>query len=153
MVGRGVRMSVTPNCVSGLHSSWQGLRAGSEGPSGLPLQGQSKQAKIWAWPSSLFPGTAWESGLTMSRLLGLPILSASPGPPKLGQMICMVPQPPFLLLPPACSCNLGGSVSEPCDPATGQCSCLPHVTGRDCGRCSPGFYDLQPGKGCQRWVG
>ncbi|ELR51295.1 Laminin subunit gamma-3, partial [Bos mutus] len=51
-----------------------------------------------------------------------------------------------------CSCNPEGSVSEqrPCDPVTGQCSCLPHVTGRDCGHCSPGFYDLQPGRGCRR---
>ncbi|XP_054440811.1 laminin subunit gamma-3 [Pteronotus mesoamericanus] len=51
----------------------------------------------------------------------------------------------------ACGCNPEGSVSEqrPCDPVTGQCACLPHVTGRDCGRCSPGFYDLRPGKGCR----
>ncbi|KAM5329584.1 laminin subunit gamma-3 [Glossophaga mutica] len=51
----------------------------------------------------------------------------------------------------ACSCDPGGSVGEqgPCDPVTGQCSCLPHVTGRDCGHCIPGFYDLQPGKGCR----
>ncbi|XP_053412515.1 laminin subunit gamma-3 isoform X2 [Nycticebus coucang] len=50
-----------------------------------------------------------------------------------------------------CSCNLEGSVSKqvPCDPVTGQCSCLPHVTGRDCGHCSPGFFDLQPGRGCR----
>ncbi|XP_037654235.1 laminin subunit gamma-3 isoform X2 [Choloepus didactylus] len=50
-----------------------------------------------------------------------------------------------------CSCHPGGSVSEqrPCDPVTGQCSCLSHVTGRDCSRCSPGFYNLQPRKGCQ----
>uniref|UniRef100_A0A8D1BF60 Laminin subunit gamma 3 n=1 Tax=Sus scrofa TaxID=9823 RepID=A0A8D1BF60_PIG len=50
-----------------------------------------------------------------------------------------------------CSCNPGGSVGEqqPCDLVTGQCSCLPHVTGRDCGHCSPGFYDLQPGRGCR----
>ncbi|XP_062938423.1 laminin subunit gamma-3 [Cynocephalus volans] len=50
-----------------------------------------------------------------------------------------------------CSCNPGGSVSEqtPCDPLTGQCPCLPHVTRRDCSSCSPGFYNLQPGRGCQ----
>ncbi|XP_003794938.1 laminin subunit gamma-3 [Otolemur garnettii] len=51
----------------------------------------------------------------------------------------------------SCSCNPEGSVGEqiPCDPVTGQCSCLPHVTGRDCGHCSPGFFDLQPGRGCR----
>ncbi|XP_006834946.1 PREDICTED: laminin subunit gamma-3 [Chrysochloris asiatica] len=50
-----------------------------------------------------------------------------------------------------CSCTPRGSLSEktPCHPVTGQCPCLPHVTGRDCGHCSPGFYDLQPGRGCQ----
>ncbi|XP_069914292.1 laminin subunit gamma-3 [Oryctolagus cuniculus] len=50
-----------------------------------------------------------------------------------------------------CSCNPGGSVSTrtPCDPVTGQCPCLPHVSGRDCSRCLPGFYGLQPGSGCQ----
>lgn len=54
----------------------------------------------------------------------------------------------------ACNCSPGGSVSErtPCDPGTGQCACLPHVTGRDCHFCSPGFYDLQPGRGCRRWA-
>ncbi|XP_020021188.2 laminin subunit gamma-3 [Castor canadensis] len=51
----------------------------------------------------------------------------------------------------SCSCHPGGSISvqTPCDPVTGQCSCLPHVTGRDCSHCSPGFYDLQPGRGCR----
>ncbi|XP_012876743.1 PREDICTED: laminin subunit gamma-3 [Dipodomys ordii] len=50
-----------------------------------------------------------------------------------------------------CSCHPGGSASElrPCHPVTGQCTCLSHVTGRDCGHCRPGFYDLQPGRGCQ----
>ncbi|KAK2501533.1 hypothetical protein MC885_006464 [Smutsia gigantea] len=50
-----------------------------------------------------------------------------------------------------CSCDPAGSVSElrPCDPVSGQCPCLPHVTGRDCGHCRPGFYDLQPGRGCR----
>ncbi|XP_038404935.1 laminin subunit gamma-3 isoform X1 [Canis lupus familiaris] len=50
-----------------------------------------------------------------------------------------------------CNCHPEGSVSEqrPCDPVTGQCTCLPHVMGRDCDRCSPSFYDLQPGRGCR----
>nr|AAF08983.1 laminin 12 gamma 3 chain [Mus musculus] len=49
-----------------------------------------------------------------------------------------------------CSCDLRGSVSEKtCNPVTGQCVCLPYVSGRDCSRCSPGFYDLQSGRGCQ----
>lgn len=49
-----------------------------------------------------------------------------------------------------CSCDPRGSGSQKtCNPVTGQCACLPYVTGRDCSRCSPGFYDLQPGRGCQ----
>ncbi|XP_004375822.1 laminin subunit gamma-3 [Trichechus manatus latirostris] len=63
--------------------------------------------------------------------------------------LALAPRPADKCVP--CSCHPGGLVSEqiPCDPVTGQCSCLPHVTGRDCSRCSPGFYDLQPGRGCQ----
>ncbi|CAM5163729.1 unnamed protein product [Eretmochelys imbricata] len=50
-----------------------------------------------------------------------------------------------------CECNPVGSAQrlEACDPLTGQCTCLPHVTGRDCSRCQPGHYDLQPGTGCK----
>uniref|UniRef100_A0A452IMF2 Laminin subunit gamma-3 n=1 Tax=Gopherus agassizii TaxID=38772 RepID=A0A452IMF2_9SAUR len=50
-----------------------------------------------------------------------------------------------------CECNPVGSAQglEACHPLTGQCTCLPHVTGRDCSRCQPGFYDLQPGTGCK----
>ncbi|XP_058158195.1 laminin subunit gamma-3 isoform X2 [Dasypus novemcinctus] len=61
----------------------------------------------------------------------------------------LAPRPADKCVP--CSCNPRGSVSEqgPCDPVTGQCSCLPHVTGRDCSHCSPGFYSLQPRRGCQ----
>ncbi|XP_029776916.1 laminin subunit gamma-3 [Suricata suricatta] len=61
----------------------------------------------------------------------------------------LAPRPADKCMP--CSCNPRGSVSEqgPCDPVTGQCTCLPHVTGRDCSRCCPGFYDLQPRRGCR----
>ncbi|XP_012576653.1 PREDICTED: laminin subunit gamma-3 [Condylura cristata] len=60
----------------------------------------------------------------------------------------LAPRPAHKCTP--CSCNPEGSIGEqrPCDPRTGQCPCLPHVTGRDCGRCSPGFYGLRPGRGC-----
>uniref|UniRef100_A0A8D0H9C7 Laminin subunit gamma-3 n=1 Tax=Sphenodon punctatus TaxID=8508 RepID=A0A8D0H9C7_SPHPU len=51
-----------------------------------------------------------------------------------------------------CACHAVGSARGPdtCDPATGQCVCLPHVTGRDCGHCQPGYHDLQPRNGCKR---
>ncbi|KAM6399992.1 laminin subunit gamma-3 [Rhynochetos jubatus] len=50
-----------------------------------------------------------------------------------------------------CDCNPDGSAPGPegCDPSTGQCRCLPHVTGRACGLCQPGYYGLQPAVGCK----
>ncbi|NWY56691.1 LAMC3 protein, partial [Chionis minor] len=50
-----------------------------------------------------------------------------------------------------CDCNPDGSApgQEGCDPGTGQCRCLPHVTGRACGLCQPGYYGLQPAVGCK----
>ncbi|TKS84714.1 Laminin subunit gamma-3 [Collichthys lucidus] len=51
-----------------------------------------------------------------------------------------------------CSCNPAGTsghVNE-CHPQTGNCQCLSHVTGRDCSYCEVGFFDLQPGLGCER---
>ncbi|NXK10373.1 LAMC3 protein, partial [Herpetotheres cachinnans] len=50
-----------------------------------------------------------------------------------------------------CDCNADGSAPglEGCDPSTGQCHCLPHVTGRACGLCQPGYYGLQPAVGCK----
>ncbi|XP_075027084.1 laminin subunit gamma-3 [Calonectris borealis] len=50
-----------------------------------------------------------------------------------------------------CDCNPDGSVPglEGCDPGTGQCHCLPHVMGRACGLCQPGYYGLQPAVGCK----
>ncbi|XP_031173603.1 laminin subunit gamma-3 [Sander lucioperca] len=51
-----------------------------------------------------------------------------------------------------CSCNPGGTsghVNE-CHPQTGNCQCLAQVTGRDCSYCEVGFFNLQPGTGCER---
>ncbi|XP_058842866.1 laminin subunit gamma-3-like [Acipenser ruthenus] len=51
-----------------------------------------------------------------------------------------------------CNCSPSGSVgpSAGCGAQTGQCECLSHVTGRDCGHCETGFFNLRPGEGCQR---
>lgn len=51
-----------------------------------------------------------------------------------------------------CSCNPAGTsgpVNE-CHPQAGNCKCLSHVTGRDCSFCEVGFFNLQPGVGCER---
>lgn len=52
-----------------------------------------------------------------------------------------------------CSCNPGGTSSghvNECHPLTGNCQCLGHVTRRDCSYCEVGFFNLQPGVGCER---
>lgn len=50
-----------------------------------------------------------------------------------------------------CDCNPAGSVGEDCDLTTGQCSCLPLTSGRDCSQCDPGTFNLQSTNpdGCQ----
>uniref|UniRef100_A0A3P9QE66 Laminin, gamma 3 n=1 Tax=Poecilia reticulata TaxID=8081 RepID=A0A3P9QE66_POERE len=52
----------------------------------------------------------------------------------------------------ACRCSAAGTSGpvDECHPATGNCRCLAHVTGRDCSHCEVGFFDLQPGIGCER---
>ncbi|KAG7477256.1 hypothetical protein MATL_G00092200 [Megalops atlanticus] len=52
----------------------------------------------------------------------------------------------------SCSCDPRGTAGplEDCHPATGQCLCLGHVTGRDCSRCAIGYFNLSPGQGCER---
>ncbi|KAJ0012238.1 hypothetical protein NQD34_013213 [Periophthalmus magnuspinnatus] len=51
-----------------------------------------------------------------------------------------------------CACFPFGTVDQQtsCSQVTGQCLCLPNVTGRDCSACEPGFYNLHSGKGCER---
>ncbi|KAL7834633.1 hypothetical protein SRHO_G00288800 [Serrasalmus rhombeus] len=52
----------------------------------------------------------------------------------------------------SCGCNPAGTSlsSSQCDSDTGRCLCLSHVTGRDCGQCGAGYFNLQPGVGCER---
>lgn len=51
----------------------------------------------------------------------------------------------------ACVCNKLGTDPNGghCHPMSGQCLCLPHVQGLDCGQCKAGFYNLASGEGCQ----
>ncbi|NXJ62559.1 LAMB2 protein, partial [Rostratula benghalensis] len=55
-----------------------------------------------------------------------------------------------------CSCNTLGTDPSTCGPQqcqcdsrSGQCHCLPHVEGQNCDRCSPNFWNLGSGQGCQ----
>ncbi|XP_048845494.1 laminin subunit gamma-1 [Brienomyrus brachyistius] len=52
----------------------------------------------------------------------------------------------------ACNCSRFGTVNKgtSCLQTTGQCSCLPNVTNRDCSVCNPGYFNLHSGLGCQR---
>ncbi|KAK2819369.1 hypothetical protein Q5P01_024930 [Channa striata] len=51
-----------------------------------------------------------------------------------------------------CSCNPAGTSGHvnDCHPQTGNCQCLNHVSGWDCSYCEVGFFNLQPGVGCER---
>ncbi|KMQ92751.1 agrin-like isoform x1 protein [Lasius niger] len=44
--------------------------------------------------------------------------------------------------PSNCNCNRLGSVSDTCNPETGQCECRPGVGGLKCDRCMPGYWGL-----------
>ncbi|XP_044239068.3 laminin subunit alpha-1 isoform X2 [Ursus arctos] len=48
----------------------------------------------------------------------------------------------------ACECHGKGSLSDVCHLETGLCDCKPHVTGRQCDQCLPGYYGLDAGLGC-----
>lgn len=51
-----------------------------------------------------------------------------------------------------CLCNKLGTQpgkGAECDQQTGQCQCLAHVEALDCGKCSPGYFNLTSAVGCQ----
>lgn len=47
-----------------------------------------------------------------------------------------------------CHCNKFGIVSDECDEETGQCNCMPNITGRDCSVCQANH--ILTNKGCTR---
>ncbi|XP_029429936.1 laminin subunit beta-3 isoform X2 [Rhinatrema bivittatum] len=50
-----------------------------------------------------------------------------------------------------CDCNpLGTRSDQPCDGDSGQCFCLPNVTGAKCDQCSSNHWNLASGRGCQK---
>ncbi|XP_028407647.1 laminin subunit alpha-like [Dendronephthya gigantea] len=58
----------------------------------------------------------------------------------------------------ACQCNDAGITGEPgsdlCDETTGLCECKSNVTGRTCGECKNGYWNLRKDNpyGCQRCI-
>ncbi|XP_013386515.1 usherin-like [Lingula anatina] len=44
-----------------------------------------------------------------------------------------------------CNCDPLGSNDQYCDPTTGQCRCKDNVVGKQCDRCSDGYYDFEGG--------
>lgn len=44
----------------------------------------------------------------------------------------------------ACDCDMQGSVYPGCDPDTGECLCLPGVSGNFCEKCAPGYDPVFP---------
>ncbi|XP_020558993.1 laminin subunit beta-3 isoform X2 [Oryzias latipes] len=48
-----------------------------------------------------------------------------------------------------CSCSPDGSMSDVCEPVTGQCPCQPHFQGRTCDRCSSGYWKPALSKRCE----
>uniref|UniRef100_A0A915KC82 Laminin EGF-like domain-containing protein n=1 Tax=Romanomermis culicivorax TaxID=13658 RepID=A0A915KC82_ROMCU len=57
---------------------------------------------------------------------------------------------------PGCNCYAPGTYKPQsnyrileCEQPTGQCECLPHVTGRACDKCEPGYFNITSGVGCE----
>ena len=42
----------------------------------------------------------------------------------------------------SCDCHMTGSLDQHCSPSTGQCACLPGVTGRQCNVCMDGYAGM-----------
>ena len=40
----------------------------------------------------------------------------------------------------ACQCETGAPVNSTCDKATGQCHCLPHISGKNCDQPDAGYF-------------
>ncbi|XP_041836366.1 laminin subunit beta-3 isoform X2 [Melanotaenia boesemani] len=48
-----------------------------------------------------------------------------------------------------CSCSPDGSLSQECNPVTGQCPCRPHIHGLTCDVCSEGYWKPFPSESCK----
>uniref|UniRef100_A0A4W5MRY1 Laminin EGF-like domain-containing protein n=1 Tax=Hucho hucho TaxID=62062 RepID=A0A4W5MRY1_9TELE len=50
---------------------------------------------------------------------------------------------------PECLCSAEGSLSNVCDPVSGQCPCRPHLQGLTCELCSHGYWNPSSPRGCE----
>ncbi|XP_053308878.1 laminin subunit alpha-5 isoform X2 [Spea bombifrons] len=48
-----------------------------------------------------------------------------------------------------CHCHEVGALGTACEPYGGQCSCRPHVIGRDCSRCATGYWGFPNCRPCE----
>ncbi|XP_075877558.1 laminin subunit alpha-3-like isoform X2 [Nelusetta ayraudi] len=48
-----------------------------------------------------------------------------------------------------CNCDASGSTGDACDPVGGQCPCREHVIGRQCTKCSTGYYGFPHCRPCE----
>ncbi|RVE61913.1 hypothetical protein OJAV_G00175350 [Oryzias javanicus] len=48
-----------------------------------------------------------------------------------------------------CDCNKSGSSGSECDPVGGQCPCRPHIIGRQCTKCTTGYYGFPYCRPCE----
>lgn len=48
-----------------------------------------------------------------------------------------------------CECNYEGSINLNCEVDSGQCECLPHITGRKCDRCEDGYWGFPDCRPCE----
>ena len=39
-----------------------------------------------------------------------------------------------------CDCDVGGALGDTCDVVTGDCTCKPHIQGRQCNQVEPGHF-------------
>ncbi|CAH2303158.1 laminin subunit alpha-5 isoform X1 [Pelobates cultripes] len=48
-----------------------------------------------------------------------------------------------------CNCHEAGAVGASCEPYGGQCTCRPHVIGRDCSHCAVGYWAFPNCRPCE----
>lgn len=157
------QLTCSQNPPSSEGRGWKGMPSRFRDDGWFRLSPSVPECSLLSCSTAILPQRY--SGLQGLFLLE-PCLTGERGSPRCQELSLsapfLQPYPPApcrdlraVLSPIACDCNPNGSDPrlEGCDPGTGQCHCLPHVTGRACGQCQPGYYGLEPAVGCKRYVG